>query len=476
MLNLARTPEKPQRVSRAHLMTGEGRYWEMCRRDDLDPAMYGPMMMPFALPPEFLDQGNSSAIWSMWYESMKEARQAGAKAGRRQSPDELAVIGDLRNLDPMLRLTWRLDMDLTLLSCLPAEEFNQQAGYSPVTKINGFISQFLGYDTNSVIFEAVSTSNREALAKMVEAQFPAMGRLHKAGILIRANCQNLLAIGLLQEKMKSEHLNAADKRAIKFISACLLRTLPSRIAMLVCVTTPALAGTFENECMFFGIQASDLAGGKDIWAMLPAAALETTVVGLSEVQIPFYYDESQEDESYYDRLIAQIDAEVYHASAGRGDAKRIDAIYQAFVGEFALADEAELKQLLCSGGQFYDISVPEVPEQMVRPDISLAVPGKETEMALALFELVVANYCRGGNYYDLCVLNDHRRMVENTGKRVMELSNSNSPKRQSKIEKAGQQAMQDLARGKEWFVSNLDSINAQMAAWDRFNRTVSSVS
>lgn len=470
MLNPVQSQEMKSRVSRAHLMRGEGSYWEMCRRDDQDQGMYGPLTMPFALPVEMLSQEISAEVWCKWYSSMKIARHAGAQAGRRQTPEELALAGNLRNLDPMLRLTMRLDLDLAQLACVPAGEFIVEDG--PMSLINGAIDAYLGVDSSSHIFETVTATDRQTLAKMIEDHFPVMERIHKAGVLIRGISQHLLALGFMTQKMKSQHMSTADKRVVRLLAACLLRTIPSRIAILLCVTIPELSDVFARPCVFYGVSANDLATGEDIWNRLPAEALESTVIGLSEVHFPTYLDEYMEEVSLFDTLIPQIDTEVYHASCGRGDGKKIDDLYQAFVGEYALADQAEMDALVRVGGEFFAVKVPAVPEGMVRPDLCLNIPGKEKEAALALFNIAAACYARISNSSDLRVLHEYRQMIEDTGKLVKELSESNSPKRMSKIEKAGQQAMRDLERGKEWFISNLDGISDLIGAWGRFNSTI----
>ncbi len=459
-----------QRISRIEAIKGEGKYWDMCRRDDADPSMFGPMVMPFSLPIEMLSESTSTAVWAKWYDGLKNARAAGNLAARKQTAEELAVCGDLRAIDPMQRLTWRLNLDLAAVSAdLSGTVTHHSASRMPMLLINQAMASILGSDTLRALYETVAFSRRCELTKQVEQFFPAMKALHENGLFIRSSCQHLLGLAHLLPKLNDQHLSKVEVSLVKLIITCLVRTLPSRLGILIAVSTPAIDDLFSSPCLFSGLSSDDLGTDKSVWTHLPDHVLRETIDGLMDFSFPMYNNAYVDDDNFFDNLINSIDRAAFNLSKGNSVGDTLNQIYQGFLGEFALAEHTDLGQLLTAGGKFFAVQVPNLPEDMVRPGLNMAIDGREQEVVDALFDLAVASYVQSGTNNDLQVLAEYNNGLENAGNRIKELTASGNPKKIARIQKVGDQANQELERGREWFTSLLPGIIALIERWNAFN-------
>jgi len=467
------TSHTHSRISRKDILKGDGGFWDMCRIDDADLSMAGPMSMSFALPAEMLAQTSSAAVWTKWYGGLRNAREAGKKAGRMQSAKEIEHSGNLRDMDPLLRLTHRLDLDLTLLACDSAGEFKEHAAdQMPMTKINQVMFDLLGTDTCNEIYKTVYYSRREELAATVERFFPAMKALHEQGLMLRSACQHLIAIGLLLEKLDDPHLLPVDVLLVKLVISCLVRTLPGRLGIVVAVSTPTIANIFEQPCRFYGITADDLNAPEGIWSCVPKDAARTTSCGLSSFSMDLYYNAYLDDEDYFDQLIRRIDSVSMAAANGENVGSQLNSIYQDFLSEYALADSSQLAQLLKEGGIFFDLDAPTIPQDMIQPGLNMDIAGKHKAVTDALFDLVVASFTQSGTGCDMEVLREIQSMIEATGARVTKLSRNATEKDVKRIQRAGQEAMQHLEKGKHWFRSVGEGYEALIKSWCAFNASI----
>lgn len=463
----------PTRISRHDDLKGEGSFWDMCRSDDADLNMVGPLSMSFALPAEMLDRTISTAVWTKWYGGLRNAREAGKLAGRMQSKQEIEQAGNLRDMDPLDRLTYRLDQDLALLACDSNGEFRHHAAdRMPMTKINQVMLDILGADTCNQIYMTVTYSRREELAEAVEGYFPAMRALHDKGLMLRSASQHLIAIGLLVKKLDDPHLIPVDMLVVKLVISCLMRTLPGRLAMLVAVTTPVIGDIFEQPCMFYGVTSDTLKATPDIWAQLPDVASSATANGLIEYSAPLYFNAYLDDESYFDQLIRRIDSTSHAIAKGQDVGDQLNSIYQDFLGEYALADCSQLAQLLNEGGTFFEVTAPAVTQDMIRSGLNMNIPNQQKAVIDALFDLVVASFSQSGTSCDMEVLREYQSMIEATGARVKKLSQNATQKDVDKIQRAGKEAMKNFEMGKEWFALVTEGYSALIKSWAEFNTSI----
>lgn len=463
----------PVRLSRHGLIKGSGPYWDTCRRDDTDTRMYGPMVMPFALPKEMLCEDTSAAIWAQWYGGLKNARTAGKHAARRQTVGEHALCGDLRSLDVMERLTRRLDMDLaTVMITSDNSAMAHCDDHMPMLKLNEVMEQVVGGDVIRSIYDAVISKERGELTALIEQFFPVMKELHSRGLLLRGTCQHLLGLGQLLPKLKQQHLVPSELGVIKLLIACIIRSLPSRLGIAIAVTTPEFSDIFATPPMFMGLQSKDIANGESLWDLVPEGTIEETVTALEAFSFSAYTNAYVDDEDFFDELVSSIDKVAFTIESGHEAGDSINQIYQKLIGECALAELSVLKTLMTAGGKFFAVQTPDIPEDLIQPGLNVAISGREKEALSAVFNLTIACYMQSGAYNDLEALAEYEKALEAAGEQIKSLSESGNPKKIAQVDKVGKTAMGDLERGREWFVSLIPGVINAMESWKTFNEKV----
>lgn len=466
-----------ERVYRANLFAGSSTYWAICRKDDADDGMYGPLMMPHAVPGDMLNNQMAEPVWNLWYGSHKDARKAAGLAGRRLTELEASCSANLENLSPYARLTRRLDHDLTRLAADPA---NTGAGTSafklhtqtcmPLLRLDTVLARQIGAENYQQLFRLTMAAPAADLAQIVEGEFPFMADLHRRGVLIRSACRHLLAIACLLETLRPDFiLQKHEALTNKLLISILVRSLPPRIGILVSVTNPEIGSCFEWPCRFGGVSFADLQGDPDIWRHVPEEVLEETVSALQSYAMMTYSD------NITDSLVRRLDALVMAAANGQAIGLELNAVHQDFLAKSALALHDELRLLITEGGIFFAAQPYEVPEDMVRPGFSLAFGGKEIDVATSLFSVILSTHFAGPIRPLLSRLAKYKADLDKTGKKIEALSNSGSPKEVAKIEAIGRRGMAELEAGRSWFIEETIRLKALLTAWADFYRQVDSL-
>lgn len=456
-----------ERISRSELFTGNSCYWAACRKDDADTGMLGPLMMPYAIPGQMLDNQMAEAVWARWYGSHKDARKAANLASRRLTPLEATSSSKLEDLSPFIRLTHRLDHDLMRLA---ADQMNAGAStfklhaheMMPLLRLEAVLEGQIGTANHNQISRLTLAAPAPDLAEIVESEFPFMKALHDKGAFLRGTARHLLGIACLLQTIKPEFdLPNAGKLASKLLITILVRSLPSRLGILVAVTNNAVSACFDWPCRFAGINTQDLQPGEDIWRKVPVSVLEETVQALQAYSVPTYTDTATNE------VVSRLDRAAIAAAAGDKVGMELNAIHQVFLAKIALGVQDELKMLLTEGGIFFAATPYEVPADMVRPGFSLVIDGHESVVATALFSLILSTHFAGPIRPLLMKLANHKAALEKAGKKIVAMSGA-SPAMTAKTEKMGQKSLEELERGRLWFVEETMRLQGLVSAWAEF--------
>lgn len=466
-----------ERVSRVNLFADSGSYWAACRKDDADDGMYGPLMMPHAVPAAMLNNQIAEAVWTTWYGSQKDARKAASLSGRRLTELEQNCSRKLEDLSPYTRLTRRLDHDLMRLAADPANTGASTSAFKlhtqtcmPLLRLDTVLARQIGAENYQQLCRLTMAAPAVDLAQIVEGEFPFMADLHRRGALIRSTCRHLLAIACLLEALRPEFiLQEHEALANRLLITILIRSLPPRIGILAAVTNPEIGNCFEWPCRFGGVSHADLRGDPDIWRHVPQEVLEETVSALQNYSMMTYSDHLT------DGLVRRLDALVMAAVNGQVVSLELNAVHQDFLAMSALAVHDELKMLIAEGGIFFAAQPYEVPDDMVRPGFSLAFGGNEIHVATSLFSIILSTHFAGSIRPLLSRLAKYKADLDKTGKKIESLSSSGSPKEVAKIEAVGKKGMAELEAGRSWFIEEAIRLKALLTAWADFYRQVDSL-
>lgn len=431
--------------------------------------------MPFALPACMLDEKASAAVWTLWYGSLKAARQAAERAPRRQSPAELETCHDLRTLPPFTRLSRRLDLDLFGVATSAPGEFHTHAHPNmPLLSLMPVLECMIGSDVSLKIYQQAMTSPAPELALLVEAEFPFMAPIHRLGILKRSTSQHLLGIAALTRKLASlqgstEH--EAESNLCRLLIAIICRTLPDRLGSLAGVTNPVIASCFAHPVKFAGITSDTFQPGADIWQLAAPIDLSDTAMALHGYEFTMF------NHPELDRLITKLDRLLLGKLTGDELGLEVNAIYQDFLGALALPQHGKLIEFIANGGEFFAAQPYAVPADMVRPGFSMMVPGREHEAATALFTIMVTSYAAG----DISSLIDEvlgwRMKIEKVGKKLSDLGGKGaSQKNIDRMKGINARAMTELDEGRVWFVEEAMRVKPLVDAWQAFYRQLSAFS
>lgn len=459
----------PKRVNRSELFLGDTDYWLTCRKDISDERMFGPLMMPYAIPGDILDNQKGEAVWTLWYGSHKEARKAANIASRRLSDLEASYSQKLELMSPFTRLAKRLDLDQMRLAGDHAHSGVHDAlafklhtqEMMPLLRLDGVLQRQIGATNCQQIHRLAIAAPAPELAKMIEGEFPFMKALHEKGAFRRSTAQHLLGLACLVQTIKSgSNLPAAEVLVSKLLITCIVRSLPARLGILVAVTSAEIASCFDWPCLFHGV--SNLEEGSDIWARVPSEVLEETAKSLKAYTFPMYLDQATND------IVHRLDLLSIAASYGSSVAMELNAIHQDFLAKTAIDMHDELKIFISEGGIFFAAHPYETPHDLVRPGYNVAIDGRENEVAMALFSVILSTYFAGSVRPLLVKLADYKLKLEKTGKKIEDYSKSGSDKLVAKINRLGQRGMADLAAGREWFVDEAMRLKGLVSAWSDF--------
>ncbi|MDS9914935.1 hypothetical protein RMI87_15635 [Pseudomonas aeruginosa] len=465
--SIASTP----RVTRAELFSGETDYWSTCRKDDEDECMYGPLMMPYAIPGDMLSNQNGEAAWALWYGSHKDARKAANLSSRSLSDLEIASSQKLEEMSPFTRLAKRLDLDQMRLAADLAHSGTGGAlafklhtqEMMPLLRLDAALRRQIGAANCQQIYRLAMAAPAPELAKMVEGEFPFMKALHEKGAFRRSTSQHLLGLAcLIQTIRPGSNLSDAETLVCKLLITCIVRSLPARLGILVAVTSPEVASCFDWPCLFHGVSSSDFQEGTDIWTLVPGEVLEETSTSLKAYTFPMYPDQVTNE------IIQRLDVLAIAAARGSPVAMELNAIHQDFLTKSALEMHDELKLFITEGGIYFAAHPYEAPEDMVRPGYNLAIEGRENEIAEALFSVILSTYFAGSVRPLLVKVADYKLSLEKTGKKIEEYSKSGSAKLVAKINGLGKKGMAELATGREWFVDEAMRLKGLVSAWTDF--------
>lgn len=460
-----------QRISRAGLFIGDTAYWSTCRKDDSDEGMYGPLMMPYAVPGDMLNNQKGEAAWALWYNSHKEARKAANFASRRLTELELSYSQKLEELSPFTRLTTRLDLDQMRLATDQAHSGAGGTGsfklhtqeMMPLLHLDVALQKQIGGANCQQIYRLAMAAPAPELAKMVEGEFPFMKALHEKGAFLRSTSQHLLGLACLIQTIKPGYnLPDAEKLVGKLLITCLVRSLPARLGILAAITSAEIASCFNWPCRFHGISNTDMQEGTDVWSLVPAEVLEETANSLKAYTFPMYPDTA------INELVQRLDLLAIAAAAGKPVALELNAIHQDFLTKSAIAMHDELKLFLNEGGIFFAAHPYQAPDDLVRPGFNLAIEGWEKEVAEALFSVILSTYFAGSVSPLLVKVADYKMNLEKTGRKIEEYSKSGSAKLVAKINGLGKKGMAELASGREWFVDEAMRLKGLVSAWTDF--------
>lgn len=456
--------QQPQRINRSEEIQGKGAYWDTCRRDDADPQMFGPLSMPYAVPGEMLDAGAAEKAWTYWYGALKLARKATDRAARRLTSKEASYCPSLISLPQFERLSRRVDLDLFAVATDHDGSFRLHGQeLMPLIYLMPVLEKAIGAETCLRIYELAMTAPAQELCQVVEAAFPFMKALHGCGVLVRSTSQHLLGLSQLIRTLElAKEASAPDLGGLRLLATCLIRTLPTRIGILATISNPVLSECFDWPCRFYGLSNTDVTVGCDIWSMLPPEALSDTALSLTDYHFPLYSDED------FNSLVAKLDQHTLNAFAGKPAALEINAVYQDFLGAFALAQHADLQQFLQVGGVFFAAEPYMVPADMIRPGFSLVIEGHETKVAGALFNVMIACYCAGNILAAVEQVAKAQKQLDSVGEKIKALSQNSSPKNVAKIQAIGKKANEELDQGRVWFVDEAMRLKPLIAAWTAF--------
>jgi hypothetical protein len=458
------TAQPHQRIYRAEQIQGKGAYWDTCRRDDADPQMFGPLSMPYAVPGEMLDAGAGEKAWTYWYGALKQARKASERAARRLTTLEASYCPSLISVPHFERLSRRVDLDLFAVATDHDGSFRLHGQeLMPLVYLMPVLEKAIGAETCLKIYELAMTAPAQELCQVVEAAFPFMKALHGYGVLVRSTSQHLLGLHqLIQTLELAKKASAPDLGGLRLLASCLIRTLPTRIGILATISSPALSECFDWPCRFYGVSSADLAAGGDIWSMVPESALADTAISLTDYHFPLYSDED------FNNLVAMLDRHTLNAIAGKPVALEINAVYQDFLGAFALAQHADLQQFLQVGGVFFAAEPYIVPADMIRPGFSLVIEGHEAKVANALFNVMIACYCAGNVLAMVEQVAKAHKHLDSVGEKIKAMSQNSSPKKVAKIQALGKKTNEELDQGRVWFVDEAMRLKPLIAAWAAF--------
>ncbi|MEA8593028.1 hypothetical protein PZT57_30745 [Pseudomonas aeruginosa] len=459
----------PNRVDRSELFVGDTDYWSTCRRDGSDERMYGPLMMPYAIPGDMLDNQKGEAAWTLWYGSHKEARKAANLASRRLTDLETSYSQKLEEMSPYARLAKRLDLDQMRLAADPAHSGTggvvafklHTQEMMPLLHLDAALQRQIGTANCQQIYRLAVAAPAPELAKMIEDEFPFMKSLHEKGAFRRSTSQHLLGLACLIQTIKpGSNLPDAEALVSRLLIACIVRSLPARLGILVAITSVEVASCFDWPCLFHGV--SNLEEGADIWTMVPGEVLEETSASLKAYTFPMYTDQVTNE------IIQRLDVLAIAAASGSPVAMELNGIHQDFLSKTAIDMHDELKMFIGEGGIFFAAHPYEAPQDLVRPGYNLAIDGRENEVAEALFSVILSTYFAGPVRPLLVKLADHKLKLEKTGKKIEDYSKSGSAKLVAKINGLGKKGMADLATGREWFVDEAMRLKGLVSAWADF--------
>lgn len=475
MLDISPNQASPLvRVCRAELFAEGSAYWEACRADDADAEMFGPMMMPHAIPGDLLNNQKAEAVWTMWYGSLKEARKAAGLSGRRLTSLEALSSPKLEALSPFTRLSRRLDLDLTALAADKAHTGATTTSFKhhsrehmPLLQLDSVIAAQIGIENFQQIYRLAMAAPAADLASIVEGEFPFMAALHERGALLRSTSRNLLAIACLQQQIQTEiHQTDAEVLAARLLITVLVRSLPSRLGILVAISNPLIDGCFDWPCRFAGLTSSDLQKGQDIWGLVPPTVLDLTARALQEYTMPTYADADT------DALIRQLDESVMGARSGKAVGLELNAVYQRFLSKIALPMFDELRLFIEEGGIFFAVQPYVVSEDMIRPGFSLTFDDKAIAVATSLFSIILSTHFAGPITPLLRRFARHKADLNKTGEKIEALSGTSSPAKVAKIEAIGKRGMAALEEGRMWFVTETNRLKPLTNAWAEFYNQV----
>lgn len=478
MLDISPNQASPLvRVCRAELFAEGSAYWAACRADDADAEMFGPMMMPHAVPGDMLNNQKAEAVWSIWYGSLKEARKAASLSGRRLTTLEGLSSPKLEELSPFARLTRRLDHDLVGLAADKAHTGASTVSFRhhtrdhmPLLQLDTVIAAQIGAENFQQIYRLAMAAPAADLASIVEGEFPFMAALHERGAMLRSTSRNLLAIACLEQRLQTAaQLRYAEVLATRLLITVLVRTLPSRLGTLVAVSNPLIDGCFDWPCCFAGVTSADLKQDQDIWEMVSPIVLDQTVRALQDYTMPTYADAPT------DALIRKLDEVVMAARSGKAVGLELNAVYQQFLSKIALPMYDELKLFIDEGGIFFAVQPYALSADMIRPGFSLAFEGKAISVATCLFSVILSTHFAGPATPLLRRFARHKAELNKTGDKIESLSGSSSPAKVAKIEAIGKRGMAALEEGRMWFVTESSRLKPLITAWAEFYSQVDSL-
>ncbi|MEW5511898.1 hypothetical protein ABGT16_04695 [Pseudomonas asiatica] len=467
-----------ERISRAELFQGDTAYWSTCRADAAEAGMYGPMMMPYAIPGDMLDSKKAEAAWAYWYGSLKDARKAANLSSRRLTEFEATHNQKLEELSPFTRLSRRIDLDQMRLA---ADDTLAGAGQKgafklhtqermPLLLLDRALEQQIGPANCQQIKRLAMAAPAPELAEMVESEFPFMRALHQQGAFLRSTCQHLLALACLIQTIKADACTpAAEKLMGKLLITCLVRTLPARIGILAAVTSPEIASCFDWPCRFSGVCGHDLLDGDDIWALVPAGVLQETSNSLKAFTFPTYSD------PVINELVQRLDVLAIAGAAGEPVALDLNAVHQDLLTKAAVSMQDELKLFLEDGGVFFAAQPYQAPQELVRPGFSLVMEGREKAVAEALFSVILSTHFAGPIQPLRAKVADYKLSLEKNGKKIVDYSRSGSSKLVAKINGIGKKCQADLDSGRVWFVDEAMRLKGLISAWGEFYEQLASL-